>query len=259
MEVKTPIKPSQQTSSNETAAPVTEALVVPKKNQASNLSQKTEAVKTIDKESTAELPVLFSTEMEREIFKPSAIETKKANLSSDGMIAKPASKTVNLRHYKNYKLVDQGFGIDQSLLAPILDGTPAFSEIAYQRPECPEWYSADSIYQLTINKSIDHIINESYANAQFQLEKLVELEPTDVTATFYLGYVHYLKGNHEKAISFFNKTETHIIQTFDQDARFMEIKCLLALDRRVDAQKEVDFLVNTNSFYAEKAKELMAQ
>lgn len=212
---------------------------------------------SLNQSEESNLPTLFSAEIEREIFKPEPMETKTFSALSTEDVPKPSTKTVLLRHYKNYKLVDQGFGLDEAQLVPILNGTPAFSEVIYQRPEYPEWMSADSIYKLTVNKCIDLIISEKYTDAQLKLERLLELEPSDLTAMFYLGYSLYLKEDYESAITYFNMTETHVIQTFDHDARFMEIKCLMALNRISEAQKEVDYLVKSESFYAEKAKELV--
>jgi len=229
-----------------------------RKIESKSTANKTKSSLEILKESDEEtVPLLFSTVIEKEIFKPQTLDRKTLDLTPDEEVPEAASQKIRLRHYRNYKFVDQGIGIDQSLLAPILDGTPAFSERVYVHPEYPEWMSADSVYQLTINKIIDYIIDEDFSAAQTKLKRLIENQPDDLTATFYMGYVLYLKANYEEAIAYFNKTETHIIQTFDHDARFLEIKCLLELGKDDEAKKEALFLKNSESFYAEKAMELV--
>lgn len=203
------------------------------------------------------VPLLFSTDIEQEIFSIKPIETREGNLYLDEESKTLKTRSARLRHYKNYKLVDQGIGIDQSLLQPVLEGTPASIERIVVNPKYPEWMPADSIYKASINEAIDWIIEKDYKQAKMRFDRLISNTPEDLTATFYMGYTLYLKGEFEEAIHYLNKTQTHIIQTYDQDSRFIEVKCLLELGKSHEALKEALYLKKSNSFYADKAMELV--
>lgn len=202
-------------------------------------------------------PILFSIKTEHEIFTLNPLEKKKGKLFQILEKATLKTQSARIRHYRNYKLVDQGIGIDQSLLRPIIEGTPAFKETIVINPKYPDWVPADSIYRVSINEGIDWLISKDYAKAKMRFKRLLENTPKDLSSSFYLGYTYYLDGNHEQALTYLQMAQIHVIQTFDHDARFLEIKCYLNLGRDEDALKEALYLKNADSFYAEKAMELV--
>ncbi len=223
----------------------------------STTSKTPESTEASDKGGEEHTPLLFSTEIENEIFKLSPIESKAGKLFKNSEKAKLKTKSARLRHYKNYKLVDQGIGIDQSLLLPILEGTPAFKETIVINPKYPDWVPADSIYKCSMNEGIDWLIDKDYNQARMRFKRLLENTPEDLTAAFYLGYTYYLDEKYEQALVYLHMAQIHLIQTYDHDARFLEIKCYLNLGRDEDAKKEAEYLKNADSFYADRALELV--
>ncbi len=202
-------------------------------------------------------PVLFYKGMEAEVFKlkPLLMKTGDLNLAEQSLNLK--NQKARLRHYKNYKLVDQGIGIDQSLLKPLLTGTEPFKETIEINPKYPEWMPADSVYKASLNEAIDWLIEENYSSAIMRFRRLVQNTPEDLTANFYLGYTLFLNDDYDKAITYLKKAQNHIIQTFDQDARFIELKCLIQLGRNDEALEKALFLKKSKSFYADRAMELV--
>jgi len=199
----------------------------------------------------------FSPEVEKEIMVLNPIDNKKPKLYYESSAAELATPAGRIRHYKNYKLVDQGIGIDQSLLEPVLQGTPAFAERIVVNPKYPEWVPADSVYKASINEAIDWIIEDDLTLAKMRFKRLVENNPDDLTACFYLGYVLFLKEDYKDALHYLNQAQRHLIQTYDHDSRFIEIKCQLALGEDDKAKKEAEYLKNAESFYAERAMALV--
>ena len=202
-------------------------------------------------------PVLFSLETENEIFTLNPLEKKKGKLFQISEKATLKTQSARIRHYRNYKLVDQGIGIGESLLHPVLKGTPAFKETIIINPKYPDWVPADSIYRISINEGLDWVISKDYAKAKMRFKRLLENTSKDLSSSFYLGYTYYLDGKYEQALTYLQMAQIHVIQTFDHDARFLEIKCYLNLGRDEDALKEALYLKNADSFYAEKAMELV--
>ncbi len=203
------------------------------------------------------IPVLFSGEIEREIFNIQPLETKAGQIQIDSETKELKTQSARLRHYRNYKLVDQGIGINESLLQPIINGSPAFMETIVVNPKYPAWMPADSVYKASLDEAIDWIIDEDYKQAKMRLTRLVENTTEDLTASFYLGYTLFLKNEFENALVYLNRAQAHLLQTYDQDARFIEIKCLLELGRLEEAKSEAIYLKESKSLYGERAMELV--
>lgn len=228
-----------------------------KMRETSRLEKTPKDSKTKPNSTTESTPILFSVEIENEIFTLDPLEKKKGKLFQKSEKASLKIQSARLRHYRNYKLVDQGIGIDESLLMPVLKGTPALKETIVINPRYPKWVPADSIYRASINEGIDWLINKDYSKAKMRFKRLLENTPEDLSASFYLGYTYYLDEKYDQALTYLQMAQIHVIQTFDHDARFLEIKCYLNLGRDEDALEEALYLKNAESFYAEKAMELV--
>ncbi len=202
-----------------------------------------------------DMPILFSSELQKEISNVNVLSPKSGNVRKVEEKIALKTKAARLRHYRNFKLVDQG--IDQSLLEPLIQGTPAFSEKRIINPKHPDWVPADSVYRASMNEAIDWLIDEKYTLASQRLKRLFENNSEDLTATFYLGYSYYLDAEFEKAISMFKKTQMHELQTFDHDSRYLQLLSHLELGQTNEAEAVAEYLNQAGSVYAERAVELV--
>ncbi|MFK7755402.1 MAG: tetratricopeptide repeat protein [Flavobacteriales bacterium] len=260
--VQTTVDPEEQLDIKETPVETnTEKIVEPSPTVETikiNAEEKSpEASEDNKNKAPEEEPVLFYTGIEDEVFKLKPLSIKKGELTLMEQKTKLKTQKARLRHYKNFKLVDQGIGIDQSLLKPILNGTEPFKETIEINPKYPEWMPADSVYRASVNEAIDWILEEDYSSAKMRFKRLLENTPEDLTATFYMGYTLFLDEDYKQAIYYLGKAQAHMIQTFDQDARFIEIKCLLQTGREEEALKQAKYLKDIDSFYAGRAMELV--
>ena len=187
---------------------------------------------------------------------------------NDLTFSQPRYEYQNFEKYYALRYVNDLLVIDYSdsfpetkQLRPVLTGTPASFEKSLDRSleqhddNLYENVKYDYIKSVTI--AIEDYSQKRYQQAQQHFKLMLNKFPKDQNALFYAGLSAFEKGNIKQA----NNCFVHLLEMdkplFAQEADFYLAQCYLKSNDVQQAKQLLNKIVHSNSFYKDKAKELL--
>ena len=87
--------------------------------------------------------------------------------------------------------------------------------------------------------------------------QLLDINPKDVNALFYLGMSNFRLGNYEKACGYFDSCLDLGTNPFYEEAEFYWVNSLVSMGKLAEATPALERIISQKGFYAERASKLL--
>lgn len=161
-------------------------------------------------------------------------------------------KLVDYRAYRDKPIKETRFEVS---------GTPAYMENnSDEREEAMfEEKEVEITYVDYLEEALNYFQNEKYKKALQHFNTILEHYEDDVNANFYAGLSVYNLESYSQAEAYFKKAYSLQYGNFKEEANWFEALSLLKLNEKSKAKKLLQQIVAGNGFYAERAKEKLAE
>jgi hypothetical protein len=133
--------------------------------------------------------------------------------------------------------------------------TPANQENKTTQTDKPQ--SVGLTYMEYLEECLGYFDNKQYKQAKEGFDQLRTNYPEDVNAQFYGAMTHYHLGQYELAIALFELTESNVLRSFREEAKFYRAMALKRLNRTPEWNTLMNEIATSGGFYAGQAnKEL---
>lgn len=110
-------------------------------------------------------------------------------------------------------------------------------------------------YKEVLKSGIKSFGKEDYREALTQFNAILKVHPEDVNALFYGGLCQYSLGNFSVAQSQLDLVLKNKYTTFNQEAKWHKVLCLVGLNKSKEAKKILNEIIEEGGFYKVKAEE----
>ncbi len=264
--IKTASHPSS-TATNQVAYEKTDIVIpeeieemkeLPKKQQISIATIQKDYAKQqkVKEENPTEIPTKTPEKIEvdklpvKPIEEPSPVEEK---IAKKEIYAKEVYlEDLKLVDYRNYRSKP---AVKTEQL--VLEGTPASMEDKTSKVDEPVWKNVDVPYIEYIDKTMATFARGNYKKALSRFETILKTYPDDINANFYGGLCYYNLGEHDKAISTFNKCLLSEFINFNEEAEWYLAKSYLANGEKEKAISLFKKINNEKGYYAKQAEKFL--
>lgn len=161
-------------------------------------------------------------------------------------------KLVDYRAYRDKPIKETRFEVS---------GTPAYMENDSDDREDAmfEEKEVEITYVDYLEEALNYFQNEKYKKALQHFNTILEHYEDDVNAYFYAGLSAYNLESFSQAEEYFKNAYSLQYGNFKEEANWFEALSLLKLNEKSKAKKLLQQIVAGNGFYAERAKEKLAE
>lgn len=162
-----------------------------------------------------------------------------------------------IRFVEGYMLSDHDYNFPKNIDVPLLGGLPA--EYENKKSENNEASVASHVvnYKRNVDQAIKSYGAGDWIGTVMKFDVLIEKFPNDVNLNFYLGMSHYHLGDYERALYYLGKSVTLENSLFDQEQDFYIAMSYFKNGERNLAAEYLDVIAHSNSFYSQRAKDLL--
>jgi tetratricopeptide (TPR) repeat protein len=162
-----------------------------------------------------------------------------------------------IRFVEGYMLSDHDYNFSKNIDVPLLGGLPAEYENKKSKENEAEVASHVFSYKRNVDQAIKIYASGDWIGSVTKLEGLIDKFPNDVNLNFYLGMSHYHLGEYQKALVCLGKAVSLENSLFDQEQDFYIAMSYLNSGKEGLAMEYLDVIAHSNSFYSQRAKELL--
>lgn len=171
-------------------------------------------------------------------------------------------KYYKLRYVNDLLVIDYSDSFPETKqLRPVLTGTPASFEKSIDRgldrndEDLYENVKYDYVKNLSV--AMESYSLKHYKEAGQQFSIMLKKFPKDQNAIFYTGIMAFETGKMQQAIHCFRHLNEMDRPLFSQEADYYLAQCYLKSNDVSQARKLLQKIVHSNSFYQDKAKEML--
>jgi TolA-binding protein len=117
----------------------------------------------------------------------------------------------------------------------------------------------ESYYVDYLENAMYYLKNKNWSQAKKQFENILSTYPDDVNANFYMGYLHFQRGEFASSLAFFKKSYSYNIGNFREEALWLIAQAKLAMNDKIDAKNLLEKIVEEKGFYADEAHQKLKE
>jgi tetratricopeptide (TPR) repeat protein len=99
---------------------------------------------------------------------------------------------------------------------------------------------------------------KNYEEAKISFMTVCENHPDNIASKFFLGIVEIELGDFNGALGYFNQVIKSKDQFYTEQSEWHRALCLIKLDLKQEATKQLNTIIEQKGFYVKKAEEIIS-